>query len=39
MTVLVEGIAPGTEIVAAGAHLLADGQRALRLVRLQPEVR
>ena len=39
MTVLAEGIAPGTEIVAAGAHLLTEGQRALRLVRLQPEVR
>jgi hypothetical protein len=39
MKVLADGIAPGTEIVAAGAHLLTDGQRATRLVRLQPEVR
>jgi RND family efflux transporter MFP subunit len=39
MTVLANGIAPGTEIVAAGTHLLTDGQRATRLVRLQPKVR
>jgi RND family efflux transporter MFP subunit len=38
-TVLADGIAPGTEIVAAGAHLLTEGQRATRFVRLQPEVR
>lgn len=39
ITVFADGITPGTEIVAAGAHLLTDGQRATRLVQLQPEVR
>ena len=36
--VLADGIAPGAEIVAAGVHLLTEGQSATRLVRLQPEV-
>jgi RND family efflux transporter MFP subunit len=36
--VLAEGITPGTEIIAAGTHLLADGQRVTPLVRLRPEV-
>lgn len=38
-TLMAEGIAPGIEIVAAGAHLLSDGQRATRFTPLQPEVR
>lgn len=38
-TLVAEGIEPGTEIVAAGAHLLAEGQRATRFTPLRPEVR
>jgi hypothetical protein len=34
-----DGIAPGTEVVAAGAQLLADGQAAVRFTGLRPEVR